>query len=625
MTSSSLQDIVPNVEPSPDEAVKHAEEYTLHTPEGQPLNFCKAKPTDLGVGGIGIEMYFVFLKQMIILFGVLSLISLPAVIINYLGGYLYAVEKTSPFEASTIANQKGIPKGETDQEVAEKAIEEHKAYMYTTVGIDLFYCVVYMVILFIFECYNRRRIKRSKNLSVGEFSIMIELEQENSMVDKNTLVAQFSKYGNIHECFIPQYYGQTLQRFIDYSNNEKQILIETKKVGAAENQQELANLKTKRKTLAEQIKNSPNDSQETKRTKAFIIFETLLARKNCLNDYEEFKTLKNAKNQPQGLQYKGIPMAVTKAPEPSEIYWENFGVRKSSWKIALINLILLLTFFITLLLISIVEYYENRLPTYSKCLEFNLPGNLTINETLSQPHNDEQVVCFCGGLTETEIESNPDYKEFCEDYWKEFFMIWVIRLSGLGAVALIGMLLKYAIMGAAKLERCATNTVEELSKFMLLFISQSINMTLVIFIANLDLSSISFFTYIQENVPGGKYFFKGLHPNFTRFWYVKVGMAILVLKTINVLWPQILSIVFMVPACAAKRILCAHKEVTQKDMNKCYEKLNINLWDRYASSLSNGFFALVFCSGIPLLLPLQMLYHVVQYWIDKALCIFLYS
>ncbi len=172
----------------------------------------------------------------------------------------------------------------------------------------------------------------------------------------------------------------------------------------------------------------------------------------------------------------------------------------------------------------------------------------------------------------------------------------------------------------AKLERYTDNTSEELSKLMMLLVSQTLNTTAVLLIANLNLSDISIIAYIQQNVPGGQFFFQGLHPNFTRFWYVKVGMAILVLKSINVIWPQILSIVFMVPACALKRMLFADKQPSQKDMNKCYEKLNINLWDRYASNLSNMFFALTFCSGIPLLLPLQALSLLSQYWIDKALC-----
>ena len=95
------------------------------------------------------------------------------------------------------------------------------------------------------------------------------------------------------------------------------------------------------------------------------------------------------------------------------------------------------------------------------------------------------------------------------------------------------------------------------------------------------------------------------------------------MKGLNIIWPQILSIIFMVPACAFKRYLFGKKQVIQRDMDKCYEKLNTHLWDRYASALSNICYTLMFSSGMPLLYILQSLFHLVQYWIDKVLSSFL--
>lgn len=152
-----------------------------------------------------------------------------------------------------------------------------------------------------------------------------------------------------------------------------------------------------------------------------------------------------------------------------------------------------------------------------------------------------------------------------------------------------------------------------------LFISQGLNNCLIILIANLNLDSINFFYEIhQERV--GRLFFNGLHPDFTRMWYINVGVSILCLKAISIVFPQILSIIFMVPVCALRRICCAHKAVYQFLMNKYYEGLPVNLWDRYASILVNTFFALTFSSGMPLLLPLQAGCLTFQYWMDKTLC-----
>lgn len=152
------------------------------------------------------------------------------------------------------------------------------------------------------------------------------------------------------------------------------------------------------------------------------------------------------------------------------------------------------------------------------------------------------------------------------------------------------------------------------------FIAQSFNMCGIVMIANMNLGSISFIKYIHDHFPGGEYFFTGHYSDFTRFWFAKVGMGILVLKAVGIVWPQILSLIFMVPAYAVRRILCAHKAVVQVDMNRYYEGLTLHLWSKYASVMANTYYSLMFSPGIPLLLPLQACSLITHYWIDKALC-----
>lgn len=140
----------------------------------------------------------------------------------------------------------------------------------------------------------------------------------------------------------------------------------------------------------------------------------------------------------------------------------------------------------------------------------------------------------------------------------------------------------------------------------------------------MNLSHIGFIKYIQDNIPGGRYLFNGLHPNFSRLFYIKAGMGILVVKALKIVWPQILSIVFMVPYWALKRFLCSKNQLFQSDLLKYSEKLHTNLWDRYASTLTSVFYTLMFCPGIPLVIPLQAAFIFSQYWFDKTLCIFIY-
>jgi hypothetical protein len=544
----------------------------------------------------------------------MTIFVIPVVIVNYLGGYLNNVEKTSPFKGSTIANQQGTL---SDIRGNDEDSKKDKAYMYVTVFMDLAYSIAYLAMLFVFECYNRRRINMSKNVNVGDFAVMVELAPGITSTEEE-LKGFFEKYGPIHECIIPKYYGRVLKRYLKYMELEKRFIVELKDL-TTENAEIIETIKDKRREILEDIKSNPDNDDG--KLKAFIIFETIRSKQECLSDYSKRWLVRTSEAHNRRIKFKSTPSKVNPAPEPIEIFWQNFGEKRYKWKTVIIYTVLTFTLLITLLIISIVEYYQNRLPTYSMCIKQNYilgEGGREGTKGL-EADNQEHVLCFCGGIAEREIIDNPQYAAFCSNYRSYFVGIWLLRFLGMGAVSLINTLLKYTIMGLIKLDNYMDNTSEETTKFKMLSIFQTINMCCIIFIANLDLSYLSVFQYIHEHFPGGKYLFKGLHPNFTRFWYIKVGMSIFVLKAVNIIWPQILNIVFMVPICELKRAIFGPRQKFQKDMNRCYEKLNTNLWDRYAGAIANTFFSLMFCAGIPLLIPLHALYFLSQYWIDKAI------
>jgi len=601
-------------------AKRHAEEFILLDAAGKPIPFCNSSPSDIGTGNLGLEMYFVFLKQMILLFSIMTVFAIPVVIVNYLGGYLNNMEKTSPFEGSTIANQQGTL---SDIRGDDENSKKDKIYMYVTVFMDLGYSIAYIAVLLVFECYNKRRINMNKNANVRDFSVMVELAPGISSTEEE-LKGFFEKYGPIHECIIPKYYGRVLKRYLKYMELEKRLIIELKDSNP-DNEETIKAIEAKREELLEDIKNNPD--KDDGKLKAFIIFETIRSKQECLSDYSKRWLVRTSDAHNRRIKFKTTPSKVTQAPEPIEIFWQNFGEKRWWWKTAIIYIVLTFTLLVSLLIISIVEYYANRLPTYSMCIKGDYilgEGGRNGTEGL-EPGNEKHVLCFCGGISETDIINNPEYKEFCSNYKNYFVGIWLLRFLGMGAVSLINTLLKYTIMGLIKLDNYVDNTSEETAKFRMLSIFQTINICCVIFIANLDLSYLSVFRFIHEHFPGGKYLFKGLHPSFTRFWYIKVGMSIFVLKATNIIWPQILNIAFMVPICELKRAIFGPRQKFQKEMNKCYEKLNTNLWDRYAGAIANTCFTLMFCGGIPLLIPFHALFFLSHYWIDKAISIVVYN
>lgn len=397
MSTVTLDDIVVLVDADPVKAKQHGENYALHDDKGRRFDICESTPEDLGIGGVGIEMYFVFLKQLIFIFAIMSVIAVPVLVFNYMGGYLNVVEKTSPFEASMIANQRGIPAGTTNREDAQTVIDEHKKYMYTTVAIDLLYCLVYIVLIFVFDIYNKRRVKSSSNLKVGDYSIMVELAQDVEATEEE-LKTFFEKYGAVHECAIPKYYGSRLRTYMAYIEAEKNVRRELKRPTIDESPEKLDQLKSRCKEILQEIKDTQHEQDPV--LHAFIVFESIKSKEACIREYSEVKS-KGLRHQPMSLRLRGNPIKVSLAPEPKEINWQNYGLKKSSWKAISLYLVIALLMVVSLIAISIIEYYENRIPTYSRCLEFDAPVDT------SNPDNatTEQIICFCGGMEESKVSA----------------------------------------------------------------------------------------------------------------------------------------------------------------------------------------------------------------------------
>ena len=315
----------------------HKENFVLKNPNGEGFSWINSTPEDLGAGGIGLEMYLVYLKQMTIFFGILSVISLPAMILNYMGGCLNEVEKTSPFESSTLANQKEIPADIEYRDNPQNIISQNKTNMYITVSIDFVYSIVYIILSYLIECYNNKRISQTKNVSVSDFSIMIRLKEGINATEEE-LRGFFEKYGPIHECYIAKYYGNSLKQYIKFTNTTNDLYKEMKNSTGIEDSKKIDDIKARRYELLDDIRNEPEHEEDS--IKAFIIFESIKSRNDCLNTYNTQRIKGKLQNQDQRLKFKNTPVLVKTPPEPSGIYWNNLGIRRSKWKTIIIYLVI---------------------------------------------------------------------------------------------------------------------------------------------------------------------------------------------------------------------------------------------------------------------------------------------
>lgn len=75
---------------------------------------------ELGKYGVGVHLYFRYVKYMVICFGIMTLISIPSLIANLSGDY-FEERSNSVLDYTTLGNTKGFDNGATMLESTEKA------------------------------------------------------------------------------------------------------------------------------------------------------------------------------------------------------------------------------------------------------------------------------------------------------------------------------------------------------------------------------------------------------------------------------------------------------------------------------------------------------------------------
>ena len=215
-----------------------------------------------------------------------------------------------------------------------------------------------------------------------------------------------------------------------------------------------------------------------------------------------------------------------------------------------------------------------------------------------------------------------------------FFMSKTLRGMGLTALAELPAPLLFAVVqlltsflvrfSSRHCERHQTRDALEYSTFIKLYFLYLANAALVICLFTADFSYLAPSTFgdlnaLFENISSafsGRVFFT----DFTPAWHASVGSGIALFQFFNLLLPQV-----ELCTCAI-RISCLRVCVRKKLMTFSSQRaLNIalrgppfSIEDRGAHLLAALTVTLLFCTGIPLLVPICALVFLVAYWSELA-------
>ena len=186
-------------------------------------------------------------------------------------------------------------------------------------------------------------------------------------------------------------------------------------------------------------------------------------------------------------------------------------------------------------------------------------------------------------------------------------------------VAVVNFLLKFILKKMGAFERFASIGLQTTATLTKLFVAVFVNMGVLMLFINANLQDFTVVQSITNSLPFGKeLFFNGEFSDTTRQWYQDVGVPIITLMIIT-LASNIVSAMINRLIRSIKRCLLKKKKVLQVDLNTLYEGGEFDLADKYVKVLAFIFVCFMYSGGVPLLLPVLVVYLTLQYWVDKWL------
>jgi hypothetical protein len=110
-------------------------------------------------------------------------------------------------------------------------------------------------------------------------------------------------------------------------------------------------------------------------------------------------------------------------------------------------------------------------------------------------------------------------------------------------------------------------------------------------------------------------------------WYAVVGSYLTLTVLVDVATPILFTLIKVSWSQIRRRRWFTQWKLTQDDLDNLFIGPRFNLATRISSVLSTAFVAMMFCGGLPLLVPIAACGFTAQYWVrcricDKFLCLF---
>lgn len=578
--------------------------YSSENEDFLPYPLCSTSLKILGKYGIGLQLYFTFIKQAAILFFFLSLLALYPSLNNY---FAKKTEKDYIYQTLTyftLANHEKVSRFETDINKANDINSKSEDYLEKYWILDFIMNLIFIGFAFVYAWQSKKAVVQAggNNLSISDFAI--EVQGFPPYITSEEVHEFFSSYGQIAEIYLSRYYEGKLPKY-------KKIYEIAYELGIRKKTQ-FHFRKTGNITLPPNILDNiivlDHTHDELLVDKIFVVFENAESKNHCLRYNSMMKKLSFWHSQSLKRKDKEIVLNMRTPPNPSDILWENLEYNYIDLLKVRIPILIVTIAVIILSFIGIygIKAYYNTTPSEYDCTELNIDPSISLDEAKTSLKNTDEIYCYCKWKIINTVIYNNDAADYCKDCIHAYYILSITNFMVSLCIVAVNSLLKLIINLLSKYERFRSKTEKRNYIFVSLFFLMYFNTAITTLLAN-------------SNFSIGISKLQGRYTNLTREWYDDVGYSLTVTMIVSIFSPHVFELLILWPIGILKRKLCSKCFKSQYKLNKFFRGPSFDISDSLAQALVVVFTTYTYSAGMPMLIIICFVSLILTYWCKKIL------
>ena len=577
------------------------------------MSVCATPLKTLGENGAGLELYFKLVKNVGFLFFLISCASIYPIYQNSQGSGLNAGDIRQKWDTWHISN--------TDVVYDSSEISSNKTDLQDLFICDAIYTGIFIIFIVVLQVYSNRVVSQNseKNVTLADYALEVK-GIPSSGITQEQVAAHFSQFGAVSEVYLARSYDGLLSIYRERALLSYELgyyrLLETRGQKNSERIEKIIeNLKKFDERIDCNAKNSNKTHDELPIIRGFVVFESVMNRKKCFNDYAKDKgCCKRLKRQKSNLKLLGVyPLRVLKAAAPSSIIWENLEVSKCSRVLRrVISLVcVLIALIASVAMVYALKSFQDDLPSAATCASVDYTVSLA--EAKLQYTSDTQSYCYCKKQSLTDILNDSSEYSYCSYFFEQISISVAIRVSVSFGVIFVNFFIKIIFRLLSKFERVTNRSAEQLKLMSKVFIGQFVNTALVILAVNADFSALKTYNWLPQFIFNSNFY------DFSRQWYVQVGSTIVTTMLVTIFSPHCVLLLTFYPMGLCRRHCCVSKYKTQREINQKFAGADFDLATRNSFVLNVVFTCFLYSGGMPIMNVICCLTMFMLYWVDKFL------